>query len=176
ILSPPLLTWDEQWGNAHRQQRWERSQRAERWTRDGTLTAQGRSQRQAAKGLDVPRSPLQAWQPYHESRDDSPAVGALFHSVPGLACLHRLVLASHLACGEVGACGMRLVSLLWHLTGLQRLVGASYGTPHQVKRRVAEASVAYRHAERPRLAPTMPPTDSTRTQAATVTGGLCLGG
>jgi hypothetical protein len=31
---------------------------------------------------------------------------AFFHSPPGLAFLHRLVLALHVVCVEVGACGM----------------------------------------------------------------------
>src|SRR5262244_1515081 len=94
---------DDQDGHAHRQQRWERSQRAERLTHYGALTAQGMSQRQAAKVLDVPRSTLQAWRAYQERLDESPAVVAFCHRVPGLALLHRLVLALHLVCVERGA-------------------------------------------------------------------------
>jgi hypothetical protein len=44
---------------------------------------------------------------------------AFFHSVPGLAFLPRLILAIHLGCTEVGACGMRLVCLLLQITGLK---------------------------------------------------------
>jgi hypothetical protein len=66
----------------------------------------------------VPRSTLYAWRAYADSLDECPAVVAFFHSVPGLACLHRLVLASHLVCVEMGACGIRLVWLLLQLTGL----------------------------------------------------------
>jgi hypothetical protein len=63
-----------------------------------------------------------------------------FHSVPGLAFLHRLVLAFHLVCVEVGACGMRLVCLLVELTGLNRfcrsVVGdAAAGQPSAWRRR-----------------------------------------
>jgi hypothetical protein len=101
---------------------------------------------------------------------------AFFHSVPGLAFLHRLVLAFHLVCVEVGACGIRLVCLLLQLTGLNRFVGASYGTQHQVNRRVEEAIVAYRQAEHARLAPEMSPKDISLTQDETFTGGLCLVG
>jgi hypothetical protein len=75
--------------------------------------------------LDVPRSTLQAWRTYQENLDEHPAVVALFHSVPGLAFLHRLILALHVVFREVGACGMRLVCLLLTLTGLDRYVGAS---------------------------------------------------
>src|SRR5205823_3872756 len=105
----------------------------------------------------VPRSTLQAWRAYHERLDEHPAVVAFFHSAPGLAFLHRLVLGIHLVCTEVGACGMRLVCLLLQLTGLNRFVGASYGTQHQVNRRVEEAIVAYRQEESTRLAQEMPP-------------------
>ena len=89
------------------------------------LHAQGVSQRQGARRLEVPRSTLQAWQAYHERLDACPTVVAFFHSVPGLACLYRVVLALHLVGVEVGACGIRLVCLWWALTGLTRLVGAS---------------------------------------------------
>jgi hypothetical protein len=62
------------------------------------------------------------------------------------------------------------------LTGLNRFVGASYGTQHQVNRRVEEAIVAYRQEESTRLAREMPPKDITLTQDETFTGRLCLVG
>ena len=161
-------------GNENRHHRWDRFERADVFEPYRALQAQGTSQRQAAQALEVPRSTLQAWHAYQERLDECPAVVAFFHSVPGLAFLHRLVVAIHLVCTEVGACGMRLVCLLLKLTGLDRFVGASYGTQHQVNRRVAEAIVAYRHAESTRLAQEMPPKEITMTQDATFTGGLCL--
>ena len=90
----------------------------------------------------MPRSTLGAWRAHHESLDAQPAVVAFFQSAPGLAFLHRLVLAIHLVCTEVGACGIRLGCLLWKLTGLERFVGASSGTQHQVNRQGEEAIVA----------------------------------
>jgi len=81
---------------------------------------------------------------------------AFFHSAPGLAFLHRLVLGIPLGCTEVGACGIRLVCLLVKLTGLDRFVAASYGAQHQVNRQVEEAIVAYRQEESARLAKAMP--------------------
>ena len=163
-------------GNDDRHQRWERIERAELLEQYGALQARGLSQRQAAQMLEVPRSTLQAWRVYQERLDECPTVVAFFHSVPGLAFLHRLVLAIHLVCVEVGACGIRLVCLLLQLTGLNRFVGASYGTQHQVNRHVEEAIVAYRHGESARLACEMPPKDITLTQDETFTGGLCLVG
>ena len=70
---------------------------------------------------------------------------------------------------------MRLVCLLLQLTGLNRFVGASYGTQQQVNRRVEEAIVAYRHEESARLGQEMPTKAITMTQDETFTGGLCLG-
>jgi hypothetical protein len=165
----------QQRSNEDRHQRWARFERAALCERYGALHAQGVSQRQAAEVLEVPRSTLQAWRAYQERLDECPAGVAFFQSVPGLAFLHRLVLALHLVCVEVGACGIRLVCLLLQLTGLHRFVGASYGTQHQVNRRVEEAIVAYRHEARTRLAPEMPSKDIPMAQDETFTGGLCLG-
>jgi hypothetical protein len=167
---------DKQRDNDDRHQRWARLERADLLTRYGALHAQGISQRQAAQVLDVPRSPLQAWRMYQDRLDACPALVAFFQSVPGLAFLHRLVLALHLVCVEVGACGIRLVCLVLELTGLNRFVGASYGTQQQVNRRVEEAIVTYRHEEHARLAHAMPRRDITLAQDATFTGGLCLVG
>jgi len=66
----------QQPGNEDRHQRWERIERAELLAQYGDLHAQGTSQRHAAKVLDVPRSPLQAWQAYADSLDECPTVVA----------------------------------------------------------------------------------------------------
>src|SRR5882672_12460285 len=92
----------------------------------------------------------------------------------GLAFLHHIVIRFHLVCVEVGACGIRLVCLFLHLTGLDRFVAASYGAQQQVNRRVEEAIVVYHQDETARLATDMPRKDLTVTQDETFTGGLCL--
>ena len=162
-----------QHGNNDRNQRWTRLERAELFVRSGALPIQGVSQRQAATVLDVPRSTLPAWLAYHDRLAACPAVVAFCHSVPGLAFLPQLVMALHLGYGELGACGIRLVCLLLTLTGLNRFVGASYGTQHRVNRHVEEAMVAYRQEESTRLAHEMPPKERTMTRDETFTGGLC---
>ena len=154
--------------------RWERTQRAHLFDQYRALQAQGLSLRQAAQALEVPRSTLQAWRAHQESLDEHPSVVVFFQSSPGLAFLHRLVLGIHLVCTEVGACGIRLVCLLLTLTGLDRFVGASYGTQQQVNRQVEEAIVRYRHEESARLAKDMPAKDITLAKDETFTGGLCL--
>jgi hypothetical protein len=163
-------------GNEDRHQRWARIECATLGERYDDLQAQGLSQRQAAKMLDVPRSTLQAWRAYHERLDESPVIVAFFRSVAGLAFLHRLVVALHLVYTEVGACGIRLVCLFLQMTGLHRFVGASDGTPHQGNRRGEEAIGASRQEESARLACARPATDIPMAQEETCTGGRCLGG
>lgn len=157
-----------------RHQLWDRFERAELFEHYLDLQAQGVSQRQAAKQLQVPRTTVQAWQSWHETLDICPHVAQFFQSGPGLAFLHRLVLALHLVCVEVGACGIRLVCLLLHLTGLDRFVAASYGTQQQVNVQVEQAIVDYQPTELPRLAKDMPRKAITVTKDETFTGGLCL--
>jgi hypothetical protein len=162
--------------NFDRHPLWDRFERADLFEQYLDLQAQGVSQRQASKKLAVPRTTLQAWQAHQESLDEHPAVVVFFQSSPGLAFLHRLVLGLHLVMTEVGACGIRLVSLLLQLSGLDRFVGASYGSQQQVNVKVEEAIVAYRQEETSRLAKDMPRKDITVTQDETFTGGLCLVG
>ena len=170
------LIQEQHRGKHDRNQRWARIERADLLARYSELHTQGVSQRQAAKTLNVPRSTRQAWRAYQENLDECPTVVAFFQSVPGLAFLHRFVIARHVVCVEMGACGMRLVCLLLKLTGLARFVGASYGTQQQGNRHVAEAMVAYGQEESPRLAREMPPKEMTMPLDETFTGGLCLVG
>ena len=156
------------------QPRWDRCERADLFAQYRELRTQGIAERQAAKELKVPRTTLQAWRIWHDTLDMGPHVAAFFQSSPGLAFLHRIVMACHLVCVAVGACGMRLVCLLLNLTGLDRFVAASYGAQQQVNLQVEQAIVAYGQTEPPRLAKDMPPKDLTVTQDETFTGGLCL--
>jgi Family of unknown function (DUF6399) len=160
--------------NCDRHQLWDRFERADLFEQYLELQAQGISQRQAAKRLQVPRSTLQAWHSWHDTLDICPHVAQFFQSGPGLAFLHRLVLALPLVCVEVGACGIRLVCLLLNLTGLDRFVAASYGAQQQVNRQVEQAIVDYRQAETARLAKDMPRKAITVPQDEPFTGGLCL--
>jgi hypothetical protein len=165
---------DKPQSNPERQPRWDRFERANRFEHYLELQAQGGSQRQAAQELQVPRTTLQAWRIWHDTLDICPRVAEFFQKGPGLAFLHRIVIAFHLVCVEVGACGIRLVCLFLNLTGLDRFVAASYGAQQQVNRRVEEAMGAYRQDETARLAQDMPRKAITVTQDETFTGGLCL--
>jgi Family of unknown function (DUF6399) len=156
------------------QPRWDRFERADLFEQYRELRTQGISERQAAKELKVPRTTLQAWRMWHDGLDSCPHVAEFFQSGPGLAFLHRIVIGFHLVCVEVGACGIRLVCLFLHLTGLDRFVAASYGAQQQVNVHIKQAIVDYDQTETPRLAQAMPHKDLTVTQDETFTGGLCL--
>ena len=165
---------DQQQLNPEGQPRWDRFERADLFAQYRELRMQGISERQAAKELKVPRTTLQAWRLWHNTLDICPHVANFFQSGPGLAFLHRLVIAFHLVCVEVGACGIRLVCLFLNLTGLNRFVASSYGAQQQVNVQVEQAMVTYGHDETVRLAKDMPHKDLTVTQDETFTGGLCL--
>src|SRR5262249_7029925 len=113
--------------NPGRQPRWDRFEHADLFEQYQELRPQGISERQAAKALQVPRTTLPAWRLWHDTLDICPHVAEFFQSGPGLAFLHRLVLACHLICVEVGACGIRLVCLFLNLTGLNRFVAPPMG-------------------------------------------------
>ena len=165
---------DKQQRNPESQPRWDRFEHADLFEQYRELRTQGISERQAAKELKVPRTTLQSWRIWHDTLDICPHVAEFFQSGPGLAFLHRLVIAFHMVCVEVGACGIRLVCLFLNLTGLNRFVAASYGAQQQVNVQVEQAMVTYHQDETARLANGMPQKDLTVTQDETFTGGLCL--
>ena len=169
-----IVIQDQQQRNSEGQPRWDRFERADLFEQYRELRTQGISERQAAKEIKVPRTTLQAWRVWHDTLDICPHVAEFFQSGPGLAFLHRIVIAFHLVCVEVGACGIRLVCLFLHLTGLNRFVAASYGAQQQVNVHVEHAMVTYHQDETARLAQDMPHKDLTVTQDETFTGGLCL--
>jgi len=160
--------------NQGSQPRWDRFERADLFEQYRQLRTQGLSERQIANKLNVPRTTLQAWRLWHDSLDICPHIANFFQSGPGLAFLHRLVIAFHMVCVEIGACGIRLVCLFLNLTGLDRFIAASYGAQQRVNVQIEQAIVDFDHSETPRLAKAMPQKDLSVTQDETFTGGLCL--
>ena len=159
--------------NDDRQPRGDRCERADLFAPSRALRAQGMSQRHAAQELQVPRTTLQAWRTWHDTLESCPDVARCLQSGPGLVCVHRLVMAFHLVCSAVGACGMRLACLFLTLSGLDGFVAASSGAQQQGNRQGEAAMVAYRQSETARVAKDMPRQDLTVTQDETLTGGLC---
>ena len=84
---------DAQRDNAARRPRWVRRVGAELLAQYRDLCAQGVCQRQAAQRLDVPRTMIPAWCAWQPRLDAGPQGVAFVARRPGLASLHRLVLA-----------------------------------------------------------------------------------
>ena len=127
--------------NHRSQPRWDRVERAALFEPYRQWRTQGLSERQAATALTVPRPTLPAWRMWHDSLARGPHGAAFLQSGPGLAFVHRLVMACHLGCVAGGACGMRWGGLWLPRTSLDRLVAASSGAHQQGNVHMARARV-----------------------------------
>jgi len=134
----------------------------------------GKSQRQLAEELKIPRSTLQHWLERKESIDAEPEVVAFFESPAGVAFLHRLVLAAHFVITLFGAGGIRLVCLFLELSGLSQFVAASYGAQQQVSVAMEEVVVEFGQEEGARLAEGMEAKKITVCEDETFHPEICL--
>lgn len=134
------------------------------------------SQRQFALGAEVPRTTLQYWIERKHSLAASPAVTAFFESPEGLAFLHRIVCAVQFVFTLVGPCGVDLVSLLLELSQLNRFVGSSHGSQHQVSTQMQTAAATFDAKETARLAASMSPKKITICEDETFHPQTCLVG
>jgi len=132
------------------------------------------SHRQVAEQVGIPRSTLQYWQQRQEALEATPAVVAFFESPEGLVLLHRLLVAAHVVITLLGSGGIRLVCVWLELTGLNRFVAASYGSPQQVGTVLETATVHFGQQEKARLAKTMPSRKITTCQDETFHPEPCL--
>jgi len=127
----------------------------------------GRSQRQLAEELEIPRTTLQHWLKRKESIDADPEVVAFFESPAGVAFLHRLVVGAHFVMTLVGPCGIRLVCLFLELTGLDQFVAASYSPQQKVSVVMEKGVIEFDQEEKKRLAEEMASKQITVCQACT---------
>lgn len=152
------------------------------WSREQTVThldafehaRHHSSIRAIARERGVPRSTLQDWIARKHLIDASPGVRDFFESPDGLAVLHRLVGAAHLVFSQVGAGGIRLVSLFLELSRLDRFVAASFGSQHTVASEIEASIVAFGDHERQRLAASMPARSISVAQDETFHPAPCL--
>ncbi len=135
-----------------KQPRWDRSRTTAEVTEFEVARERAISQRQFAQERGLPRTTLQYWLSRKAAIDADPAVIAFFESPAGLAFLHRLVIAAHLAFTQVGPCGIRLICLFIELSKLDRFVGASYGSQQQVSQKMEAEIRVFGAQERARLA------------------------
>jgi hypothetical protein len=111
----------------------------------------GRSQREIAAEIGVPRSTLQYWLARKQGIDAEPELVAFFESAVGIAFLHRLVVAAHFVMTMVGPSGIRVVCQFLELSGLDQFVASSYGSQQAVSVALEQAIVGYGEAEQERL-------------------------
>jgi len=135
---------------------------------------QGRSVGVAAAESGVARSTLYHWLAGKEAIVASPAVRDFFVSPEGLAMLHRIVAAAHLAFVQAGGCGADRVGEFLELSRLDRFVGASHGSQHAVMAQMTELLGEYADAERQRLGATMAPRDLVVCEDETFHPETCL--
>ena len=115
-----------------------------------------RSQRTGAHQAGVPRSTLRHWLRRRQHPGLDPLLADFLESPAGLRFLRRLVLAAHLVFHLAGPAGLRALGRFLHLTQLDHLVGASFGTQQALAVRLQQELVTYADQERQRLAVTMP--------------------
>ena len=88
----------------------------------------GSSQRSAAEGAGVPRSTLRYWSDRRRALELPEPVAAFIETPAGLDWLHRLVLAAVFVMTLRGPGGIRQTCEFLELSGLAKVVGASFGS------------------------------------------------
>jgi hypothetical protein len=111
-----------------------------------------RSQRQFARDAGIPRSTLGDWLRTPAPAGVDPVVVAFFQTPRGEALLHRLLLALLLVFVVRATSGIRSVSLLLRLSGLDAFVGSSFGALQQQAKAIENHLGNYDDAEFERLA------------------------
>lgn len=155
-------------------QRWDRAQVA-RILADGDEAAErGESLRGFAAAAGVAESTLRHWQ---VRRDEIEADGEwvrFFESEAGMAFLHVAVLGLHFVFGQIGPCGVNMISAYLKLTGLARFVAASYGSQYGVASAMTDATIRFGQQERATLAAEMPRRQIAVAQDENFHQGVCL--
>ena len=133
------------------------------------------SQRQYAAAIGVPRTTLQHWMGRASSAGIDAEIQAFFETPAGVAVLHRILVAAHLAMCWMGAGGIRLVCFFVTAAGLGPFIANSYGAQHGIAAELQAALVEFGSAERARLAAAMPAREITLCEDETfLKEGICL--
>jgi Family of unknown function (DUF6399) len=154
-----------------------------RWTRAETAQAlhhghdprpASSSQRQFAQQARVPRTTLQHWLGRQRRLDLDPLAARFFDSPPGLAFLHRLVVAAHLVFTLESTAGLRPLCRFLRLCQLDRVVAASYGSRQQFAVLLEQAVCDFAAAQRQQLAQDMAPKEIAVVEDETFHPTICL--
>jgi Family of unknown function (DUF6399) len=114
------------------------------------------SQHQFARQHLLPRTTLQYWLQRRQRLHADPALVAFFESEPGLSFLHSLHVAAHLVFVQQGACGLRLLSSFWRLSGLDAFLASSFSPQQRFALAMEHAIVRFANEQRSLLAAAMP--------------------
>lgn len=136
--------------------------------------AKGATQRAAAASTGVPRSSHRYWAERSARIEASEAERAFFESAPGVAFLHRLVMALHLIIVFNVGGGIRQVIAVLELVQLTAFVATSVGCQHGISQEVEAQIVAFGKEERARLGNLMAPKDIAVCQDETFHPETCL--
>jgi len=132
------------------------------------------SERGMARELGQTRSTLKYWLARKDDIDADPELVAFFETEVGIAFLHRLVVAAHLAITELSPGGIRVVCQFLELTGVNAFVATSYGVQQKVHVEMEEAIISFGEEEEARLATTMPAKTITLAEDETFHPQPCL--
>ena len=138
-------------------------------TRDPSI-----SQRGFAEMSDVPRSTLRHWLNRKNCIDADPVLIEFFENPVGIAFLHRLVTATHVAFTKAGAASIHNVSDFLERAGLSQFVGASYSSQRRVSAQLNEHIIQFGKNEDERLALQMPAKTITAAEDETFHPQTCL--
>jgi hypothetical protein len=134
----------------------------------------GGSQRQFAADSQTPRSTFRYWLHRRTELDLPPGLGRFLESTEGIQFIHRIMVAIHLVFEADCGCGIRHISQFLQLTGLDRVVAASYGTEQAVAKNIVHGIVEFGREERLQLGPQMTPRDITVCEDETFHPETCL--
>ena len=116
----------------------------------------GKTQREAAKKLEIARSTLNGWMDREAKTPYSSSVVICLESPEGTDFLHRLVVVIQFIVTQVGGCGIRIVEMILKYSGLGYFVASSYETLRRRGKLMEEFIVSFGEQERSRLAKDMP--------------------
>jgi hypothetical protein len=154
-----------------------------RWTRAESIQAlhdfhdphrTSSSQRQFAAKASVPRTTLQHWLGRQQRLDLDPLAARFFDSRPGLAFLHRLVVAAHLVFTLESTAGLRPLCRFLRLCQLDRVVAASYGSRQQFAALLEQAICDFAAGQRQQLAQDMVQKEIALVEDETFHPTICL--
>jgi len=132
------------------------------------------SERQTLRALNVRRTTGRYWLSNRGKSGLSPIIEQFFESLEGQTFLHQLVIAAKFVMMQIGGCGIRLVSLFFKLSCLDRFVASSIGALHKQNILMEQAIVEYEQQEKVHLAKNMPKKNITTAQDETFHPQPCL--